>query len=156
MKKSSTQDKKSWYAVITAETLYDSNLSARQKLLLAILSNLANDKGYSFASNETLAKFINASTRTIQRDLSFLEENIYIGRIVKLKKDFTVEFRGITLTNLSTKERIHQVEALKNTPTTTSHPPRQPVTPPVTTGHPPRDTGGTIITKDNNKGNNKE
>ena len=126
--------KKNWYAVITADVLYDETLSARQKILVAVISNLSNEKGYCFASNGYLAKICNTSTRSIQRDLQVLEEK-YIGRVVKLKSDGKVEFRALT-------------------PTTKMTPPHDTDdTPPRDSGvTPPHDTGVTYNNKeDNNK-----
>lgn len=89
------RDKKNWYAVITADVLYDKTITARQKLLVAIISNLANEKGYCFASNKTLSEFIGVSVATLKRDLSVLEEK-YINRVVKLKPNGQVDYRGLT------------------------------------------------------------
>lgn len=86
---------KSWYAVITADVLYDKNLTARQKLLMAVISNMSNEKGYCFASNKYLSELMCVSISSVQRDLSVLEEN-YLNRVVKLKPNGEVEYRALT------------------------------------------------------------
>lgn len=86
---------KSWYAVITADVLYDKSLTARQKLLMAVISNMANEKGYCFASNKYLSELMGVSISSVQRDLSVLEEN-YLNRVVKLKPNGEVEYRALT------------------------------------------------------------
>lgn len=87
-----------WYAVITADVLYDNTINARQKLLVAVVSNLSNTKGYCFASNSHLSKMMNVSVSTIQRDLSVLEGK-YLGRVVKLKDNGEVDYRALTPIN---------------------------------------------------------
>lgn len=86
---------KNWYAVITADVLYDKELTPRQKLLVAIISNLSNDKGYCFATNAYFAEMLQCSVSSIQRDLNVLEEK-YIGRVVKLKSNGEVDHRALT------------------------------------------------------------
>jgi len=86
---------KNWYAVITADVLYDKYLTPRQKLLVAIISNLSNEKGYCFANNTYLAELSNCSVRSVQRDLTILE-NKYIGRVVHLKPNGEVDYRALT------------------------------------------------------------
>lgn len=86
---------KSWYAVLTADILYNKEISAKQKVLYAIISNLANEKGYCFASNNYLAELMGTSARSLQRDLKELEDKRLIGRIVKIKASGEVEFRAL-------------------------------------------------------------
>ncbi|QDP47318.1 MAG: hypothetical protein Unbinned4388contig1000_37 [Prokaryotic dsDNA virus sp.] len=86
---------KNWYAVITADILYDDTLTARQKLLMAVISNMANDKGYCFASNAKLAELMGVSISSIQRDISKLEEK-YLGRVINLKPNGEVDYRALT------------------------------------------------------------
>jgi DNA-binding transcriptional MocR family regulator len=86
---------KSHYAVITAEILYCEKLNARQKLLFAVITNMSNHKGYCFASNKHISDITGTSTRTVQRDLTALENLGFIGRIVKVDANGNVLFRGI-------------------------------------------------------------
>jgi hypothetical protein len=87
---------KNWYAVITADILYDKRLNSRQKVLMAVISNLSNEKGYCFASNDHFSEMLNCSISSIQRDLSVLEESKYLGRVVKLRPNGEVEIRVLT------------------------------------------------------------
>lgn len=89
------ENKKSYYAVITSSVLYNDNLTARQKLMFAVITNMSNEKGYCFASNNHLAKITKTSVRTIQRDLSVLEELGFLGRVVKVSPTGEVLFRGL-------------------------------------------------------------
>lgn len=87
---------KNWYAVITADILYDNKLTSRQKVLMAVIANLSNEKGYCFASNNHFSAMLNCSISSIQRDLSVLENLKYLGRVVKLKPNGEVEIRVLT------------------------------------------------------------
>jgi len=87
---------RNWFAVITADLLYDQKITARQKLLAAIISNMANAKGYCFASNKVLSEYLGVSISTVQRDINELESKNYIGRVVKLKQNGEVDYRALT------------------------------------------------------------
>ena len=81
--------KKNWFAVLTAQVLYDTNITDTQKILYAIVSNLTNDTGYCYASNAYLAKMLNCSQETIRRHLSALERAGYMYRHMSLKEGRT-------------------------------------------------------------------
>ena len=99
---------KSHYAVITAEILYCEKLNARQKLLFAVITNMSNHKGYCFASNKHISDITGTSTRTVQRDLTALENLGFIGRIVKVDANGNVLFRGIRpMTDVSPPHDTH-------------------------------------------------
>lgn len=87
----------SFYVTITAKILLDKTLTDRQKILLALISNLSNERGYCFASNDYLAKCLNCSITSVRDNLRELEKQKYIGRIIKLNEKMEVEFRSITL-----------------------------------------------------------
>ena len=131
---------KNWYAVITADVLYDNEITARQKLLIAVISNLSNAKGYCFASNAKLAEYTNTSVRTLQRDLETIEGK-YINRVTKLKSNGEVEFRALT-------------------PVYVDKTPMSPMSPPVSVVTPPHDTHDTTphvtsVIHNNKETNNK-
>jgi len=88
--------KKSWYAVITADVLYNKELSDRQKLLVAVIANLSNEKGYCFASNAHFADMLNTTPRSIQRDLNIIEKAGFLGRVIKIKSTGEVDYRALT------------------------------------------------------------
>lgn len=86
-----------WYAVITARVLLNSELTDKQKLLIAVISNLQNEKGYCFASNKYLSECLTCSEVTVRQNISILEEKGFIGRIIKLNDKGEVEFRSLTI-----------------------------------------------------------
>lgn len=87
----------SWYAVLTAPVLMNPKLSDKQKLLIAVISNLQNEKGYCFASNKYLSDCLNCSEVTIRQNISTLEEKGFIGRIIKLNDKGEIEYRSLTI-----------------------------------------------------------
>lgn len=88
---------KNWYAVITAPVLYNKNLSDKQKLLIAVISNLSNEKGYCFASNQYLADVLGCDKLTISRHLSALEKEGYLNRVIVLDENGSVKYRTLTV-----------------------------------------------------------
>lgn len=94
-----------YFVVITAQILLDTNLSDKQKLLIGLITNLSNLKGYCFASNKYLSECLKCSENTIRQNISFLEENNYIGRVIKLDDKGSVEFRSLTILNPPSENR---------------------------------------------------
>lgn len=86
-----------WYAVIPASVLMDNNLSDKQKLLIALVSNLSNEKGYCFASNRYLGERLNCSEVTIRQNVTFLEEYGLLSRVLKLKASGEIDYRALTV-----------------------------------------------------------
>jgi Helix-turn-helix domain len=87
----------SFYVTITARILLNKDLTDKQKILLALISNLSNERGYCFASNEYLANCLNCSVTSVRDNLRLLEKGGYIGRVLKLNEKMEVEYRSITL-----------------------------------------------------------
>jgi DNA-binding transcriptional ArsR family regulator len=73
---------RNWYAVITADVLYDRKLSPIQKLLVAMISNSSNEEGYCWATNSYFSEALGCNQRTIQRHIEELEEAGYVDRSV--------------------------------------------------------------------------
>lgn len=91
-----------WYAVIPAEILLDNKLSSTQKLLIALISNLSNAKGYCYASNKYLGKCLNLTAKTISENLSELEGSGIISRdLVRNPVTKQIEKRQIKIKSLS-------------------------------------------------------
>jgi len=87
-----------WYAVITAPILLARDISSTQKILIALISNLSNDRGYCFASNAYLAECIGISAGKVSEAISDLEKKGYLGRIVQLRPDSKeVEVRSLVI-----------------------------------------------------------
>lgn len=124
-----------WYAVITAPVLLSKDLTDKQKLLIALIGNLSNEKGYCFAGNKYLSDCLNCSERYIQENISVLEEKKILGRVIKLNDKKEVEYRAVMLT----------LETL--TPMNHSSPPHEPQ---FTTPPEPQFTHNNINIKTNN------
>lgn len=86
-----------WYAVIPAKVLLDENLSDKQKLLIALISNLSNEKGYCFATNKYLSQKLNCAEVTIRQNISFLEEYGLLNRVIKVKNNGQIDYRALTI-----------------------------------------------------------
>lgn len=89
--------KKSKYAVITADVLYDKRLTPRQKLLVATISNLSNEKGYCWASNKYFSEIMGCNERSIQRDLTVLDTLGILGRVIQLDQNGQFKMRVLTI-----------------------------------------------------------
>ena len=87
-----------WYAVLPAKVLLSKELSDKQKLLIALISNLSNERGYCFASNKYLGECLDCSESTIKEHLKKLEELGILGRVIKLKENGEVDFRSLIIT----------------------------------------------------------
>lgn len=85
------------YAVMPANVLYSNVLTDREKLLVAAINNMSNQKGYCFASDNHFAEMLNCTKRTIQRALKNLEEMKIINRVIKVGKGGNVELRGMVV-----------------------------------------------------------
>lgn len=60
------------YSIIPSKILYSKDLKANEKLLYAVISSLANKKGYCYATNKYLANKMNAHPKTISSWISSL------------------------------------------------------------------------------------
>lgn len=87
-----------WYAVLPAKVLLSKELTDKQKLLIALISNLSNERGYCFASNKYLGECLDCSESTIKEHLKKLEELGILGRVIKLKENGEVDFRSLIIT----------------------------------------------------------
>jgi len=76
--------KRNWYAVLTADVLYDRNLTDTQKILYAVISNLCDENGECYPSNGYLANIMNSSEETIRRHLQALEGKGYVYRHMRV------------------------------------------------------------------------
>jgi len=109
-----------WYAVLPAKILLSKELTDKQKLLIALVSNLSNERGYCFASNRYLGECLDCSESTIKDHLKKLEGLGLLGRIVKLKQNGEVEFRSLVI-NID----IHQPENTTTPAEKLTHPPAE-------------------------------
>lgn len=88
---------KSWYATLTADVLYDENLTSNEKILIALISNLSNERGYCFAGNSFFAKTLQVTDRSITRYLKNLEDKGYLSRTVFVKQSGEVDYRVLSI-----------------------------------------------------------
>jgi SOS-response transcriptional repressor LexA len=91
-----------WYAVISFEILSSAELSDKEKLLLALIGNLQNQKGYCYASNEYMAQILKCTANNVCRLISHLHELGYLLRQVYRNEKNQVTSR-ILMINLSNK-----------------------------------------------------
>ena len=85
------------YSIIPASVLLSKELSSTEKLLIGVVSNLSNIKGYCFASNHYLGECLGLSKHTVRRVIADLEQKGILGRIVKLNNRNEVEVRCLTI-----------------------------------------------------------
>ena len=77
---------RAYYAIIPAEVRY-ANIPNGAKLLYGEITALANEKGYSWASNAYFSELYQVGTRTIKRWINILEQNGFIGKEIIYKED---------------------------------------------------------------------
>jgi hypothetical protein len=86
-----------WFAPLPASVLLSKTLTDKQKLLIALIANLMNERGYCFASNKYLGECLDCSESTIKDHLKKLEEVGILGRIIKLKANGDFDFRSLVI-----------------------------------------------------------
>lgn len=93
----------SYYAVIPAPILLSKTLKANSKLLYGIISSLANQKGYCYASNAYLAELLSLTRQAISKLAQDLESHNFI-KIELVRQGNEVKERRIYLSGVSTNE----------------------------------------------------
>jgi hypothetical protein len=66
------------YVVIPAPVFFDRDLPPNARLLYGLISNLCNDRGYCWAKNETLCRYLECKERTLRNLLGQLRDRGYI------------------------------------------------------------------------------
>lgn len=84
-----------WVAVIPSAILFNNELTDKDKLVYAVISNLTHDKGFCWASNRYIAESLNCTPVTISRSISRLN-NLGVIRC-SLTKDIKGTQRKIYL-----------------------------------------------------------
>lgn len=87
------EPEESYFAIITEEVLYSKELTDRQKLLFACITNLARKKGYCWASNKYFSEKLERDMRTIQRDISSLKDLGFITSVTHYNEKNEVKYR---------------------------------------------------------------
>lgn len=85
------------YSIIPASVLLSKELTSTEKLLVGVISNLSNIRGYCFASNYYLAECLGLSKHTVRKAIAELEEKGVLGRVIKLNSRNEVEVRCLTI-----------------------------------------------------------
>lgn len=144
------------YAVITARVLFNKELTSTQKLLIAVISNLSNTRGYCFASNQYLGECIGLSKHTVRDAIADLEKKLVLIRVVKLNAQNEVEFRSLKidvecdfLLQSQVPENIEDPYAVRP-----SHPPADEPSHPLRSDHHTPDGRPSHNNKDKNKEDN--
>jgi DNA-binding MarR family transcriptional regulator len=88
-------NQKNFYAVITSALLCRQDINDKEKLLIALINNLSNEKGYCWANNHYLADCLGCDERTIQRCIANLEKKKIINRVMNLDAQGNLEFRAL-------------------------------------------------------------
>lgn len=100
-----------WMAVIPATILFDHELSDRDKIIYAIISNLTHDRGYCWASNKYLAQKLDCSIITIQRALKKLSDRNYLD--IEVLRNESGTTRIIRLENGISKMKRDGISKMK-------------------------------------------
>lgn len=86
-----------YYAVIQSKILMCRRLNSTEKLLVAIISNLSNEKGYCFASNKYLGECLGLSVAMVRKCVASLEDKKVLVRVLKLNHKMEVEIRSLVI-----------------------------------------------------------
>ena len=88
------ENKIGYYAVLPATILFNQDLKPNEKLLYAIITALANRKGYCFASNNYLAELLGVKAHTISIWVSHLSKMKFVCvELVKNEKNEIIQRR---------------------------------------------------------------
>lgn len=88
------------FAVLHAKYLLDPNLSNTEKILISLILNLSNERGYCWASNSYLGKCIGVSKGRASDIISRLVDEGYLGRIVQIDPESKeISLRILTVNN---------------------------------------------------------
>ena len=88
-----------WYATITAQVLMAKDISSTQKLIIALISNLSNEKGYCYATNSYISDCLGISSTTISHNISDMEDKGYLTRIIHRNELNQIDKRFLKITD---------------------------------------------------------
>jgi len=98
-----SEEKPTYYAILTANVRYDTRLKPMEKLIYAELTCLTNKYGYSVASNDYFAELYEKDSATVSRWISHLEklgyitiEYEYYGSKITKRKIFLTDDKKVT------------------------------------------------------------
>jgi len=114
--------------------VFDQELPPTPKLVLLVLADHADDKGFCFPGVDTIARRASVSERTLTRVLASLEENGYIARSRRHLSNGNRTSDGYLLTpDKATEWRVDQPPSETDQPPTVAATEEPPVEPPVNT-----------------------
>jgi DNA-binding transcriptional ArsR family regulator len=102
-------EKKSYYAIITANVRYDERLTPNAKLLYAEITALCNEKGYCWATNDYFAKLYKVSKTSVSKWINSLKNAGYVNIKIIYKDGDSKEIlnRYITIVNDPIEEKFN-------------------------------------------------
>lgn len=114
--------------------VFDLELPPTPKLVLLVLADHADDKGFCFPSTATIARRASVSERTLSRVLAKLEEQGYLARSRRHLANGNRTSDGYLLTpDQATDWQVDQPPSVHDQPPTVAATGEPPVEPPVTT-----------------------
>ena len=103
-----------YYAIIPTTVLYNNNLKPNEKLLYAVISNLAREQGYCYATNKYLAEKFGVNHKTITVWISDLVKYNYIIEDVDRNDKKEVVIRRLYINDTPYKLKNGYPSPLKN------------------------------------------
>lgn len=95
------------YVVIPSPVFFDRKLSERAKLLYGLISNMSNHRGFCWAKNETMARYLGVDDRTVRRHLSELKDNGHITIDQQNEGGATIRKIRVTAVQYRPDESVH-------------------------------------------------
>lgn len=105
--------KKSYYAVIPANVMYDKRLTANAKLIYGEITALCNERGYCLERNSYFAELYNVSKKSVSTWINQLIEFGYIYSEIKYvegTKEIENRYLKLTDTTISPCRKISDTE----------------------------------------------
>lgn len=105
-----SEEKPSYYAIITADVRYDKRLRPNEKLLFGEITCLTNKLGYCYSTNNYFAELYGVTPQAVSRWVSNLEKCGYI-KCGYLHNGTEVKERRIFLTNQPKVEKVEDTNS---------------------------------------------
>jgi hypothetical protein len=112
-KKSMSNEKKSYYAIIPAKVRYDKSLTMGARMLYGELTALSNEMGFCYASNNYFSELYEVTPQAISKWIKALAERGYIkleylynGKEIKERHIYIQESLGVSTVNNTTDDKV--------------------------------------------------
>lgn len=100
-----------YFAIMPIDILYSKELTANQKILYCIISQLCNNKGYAWANNEYLAEATNRSISSISHNLAILRKLGFIEiEIFKNRKNQIIDRKIYLKETYTKKDKLEKLD----------------------------------------------